>query len=225
VENGRVTDEITYLAADEEEEYVIAQASATLDRVGHFVGDRVLVRRGPQGAGVRVGATSTSYGATSEVDFVPPDEVDLMDVSPKQIVSVSTALIPFVEHDDANRALMGANMQKQAVPLLVPEAPYIGTGVEARAANDAGELIVAEGDGRVTEVAGDHLVVEYVVGTKDRFGQELGRRVYPLAKFRRSNQNTCINQKIIVAEGEEVVAGSVLADGPSTHNGELDSVP
>src|SRR5580698_122534 len=123
VVDGRVTDEIVYLAADEEEEYVIAQASATLDDHGHFVGDRVLVRRGPQGAGVRVGATTTSYGATSEVDFVPPTEVDLMDVSPKQIVSISTALIPFVEHDDANRALMGANMQKQAVPLLVPEAP------------------------------------------------------------------------------------------------------
>ncbi|HLX78307.1 MAG TPA: DNA-directed RNA polymerase subunit beta, partial [Acidimicrobiales bacterium] len=139
VTDGRVTDEIVYLAADEEEEYVIAQASAALDRDGHFIGERVLVRRGPQGAGVRVGATTTSYGTTSEVDYVPPAEVDLMDVSPKQIVSVSTALIPFVEHDDANRALMGANMQKQAVPLVVPEAPYIGTGVEARAAQDAGD--------------------------------------------------------------------------------------
>ncbi|MGH9299771.1 MAG: DNA-directed RNA polymerase subunit beta, partial [Acidimicrobiales bacterium] len=137
---GRVTDEIVYLAADEEEQYVIAQASAALDDRGEFVEDRILVRRGPQGAGVRVGATSTSYGTTSEVDFVPPAEVELMDVSPKQILSVSTALIPFVEHDDANRALMGANMQKQAVPLLVPEAPYIGTGIEARAARDAGDI-------------------------------------------------------------------------------------
>jgi len=221
VVDGRVTDEIVYFAADEEEEYVIAQASAVLDRDGHFIGDRVLVRRGPQGAGVRVGATTTSYGTTSEVDFVPPAEVDLMDVSPKQIVSVSTALIPFVEHDDANRALMGANMQKQAVPLVVPEAPYIGTGIEARAAQDAGEVIIAEAAGRVVDVSGDQVVVEYKPGQKDRFGTELTRRVYPLAKFRRSNQNTCINQKILVEEGEEVSAGTVLADGPSTHNGEL----
>ncbi|MGH9169887.1 MAG: DNA-directed RNA polymerase subunit beta, partial [Acidimicrobiales bacterium] len=221
VVEGRVTKDITYLAADEEEEYVIAQASAELNEAGEFVAERVLVRRGPQGAGVRVGATSTSYGTTSEVDYVPPGEVDLMDVSPKQILSVSTALIPFVEHDDANRALMGANMQKQAVPLLVPEAPYIGTGIEGRAALDAGELIVAEGTGKVTEVAGDLIAVEYKAGEKDRDGYELGRKVYPLAKFRRSNQNTCINQKALVSEGEDVKAGSLLADGPSTHNGEL----
>ncbi len=221
VVDGRVTQEIVYLAADEEEEYVIAQASATLDREGRFSADRVLVRRGPQGAGVRVGATSTSYGATSEVDYVPPAEVGLMDVSPKQIVSISTALIPFVEHDDANRALMGANMQKQAVPLLVPEAPYIGTGVEARAARDAGEVIVAEGTGRVSEISGDHVVVEYNAGQQDRYNAELSRRVYPLAKFRRSNQNTCINQKLLVSEGDTVAAGDVLADGPSTDSGEL----
>jgi DNA-directed RNA polymerase subunit beta len=221
VVDGRVTEEIVYLAADEEEEYVIAQASATLDDNGRFVGDRVLVRRGPQGAGVRVGATSTSYGTTSEVDFVPPAEVDLMDVSPKQIVSVSTALIPFVEHDDANRALMGANMQKQAVPLLVPEAPYIGTGVEASAARDAGDVILAEGEGTVTEISGDLVTVEYRAGQKDRYGAELGRRVYALAKFRRSNQNTCINQKLLVNEGDVVATGDVLADGPSTNNGEL----
>ena len=221
VTNGRVTEEIVYLAADEEEEYVIAQASATLDRNGHFTGERVLVRRGPQGAGVRVGATTTSYGTTSEVDYVLPAEVDLMDVSPKQIVSVSTALIPFVEHDDANRALMGANMQKQAVPLLVSEAPFIGTGVEARAAQDAGEVIVAAGAGRIAEISGDQVVVEYHTGEKDRFGAELGRKIYPLAKFRRSNQNTCINQKVLVDEGDEVEVGAVIADGPSTHNGEL----
>ncbi len=221
VVEGRVTEQIVYFAADEEEEYVIAQASATLDRDGHFVGDRVLVRRGPQGAGVRVGATTTSYGTTSEVDYVPPAEVDLMDVSPKQIVSVSTALIPFVEHDDANRALMGANMQKQAVPLLVPEAPYIGTGIEARAAQDAGEVVVAEGDGRIAELSGDLVAVQYSPGQRDRHGMELGRRVYPLAKFRRSNQNTCINQKLLLEEGDEVSAGDVIADGPSTHNGEL----
>ncbi len=221
VVEGRVTKDIVYFAADEEEEYVIAQASAALDGDGRFVEDRVLVRRGPQGAGVRVGATSTSYGTTSEVDYVPPAEVDLMDVSPKQILSVSTALIPFVEHDDANRALMGANMQKQAVPLLVPEAPYIGTGIEARAALDAGEVILAEGTGTVSEIGGSHLTVEYKAGEKDRFGVELSRRVYPLAKFRRSNQNTCINQKVLVSEGEEVRAGDLMADGPSTHNGEL----
>jgi DNA-directed RNA polymerase subunit beta len=221
VVHGRVTDDIVYLAADEEEEYVIAQASAALDAKGAFVEDRVLVRRGPQGAGVRVGATSTSYGTTSEVDYVPPAEVDLMDVSPKQILSVSTALIPFVEHDDANRALMGANMQKQAVPLLVPEAPYIGTGIEARAARDAGEIILAEGNGKVTEVGGSHITVEYKAGQKDRFGTELGRKVYPLAKFRRSNQNTCINQKALVFEGQDVSDGDLMADGPSTHNGEL----
>src|SRR5580698_5507746 len=204
VADGKVTAEIVYLAADEEEEHIIAQASATLDERGHFVGDRVLVRRGPQGAGVRVGATTTSYGATSEVDFVPPTEVDLMDVSPKQIVSISTALIPFVEHDDANRALMGANMQKQAVPLLVPEAPYIGTGIESRAAQDAGDVIVAEGNGKVDEISGDFVVVEYNDGQRDRGGRELGRRVYPLFKFRRSNQNTSINQKVLVGEGESV---------------------
>src|SRR5487761_2202024 len=221
VTDGRVTSEIVYLAADEEEEYVIAQASATLDESGNFVGDRVLVRRGPQGAGVRVGATTTSYGATSEVDFVPPADVDLMDVSPKQIVSVSTALIPFVEHDDANRALMGANMQKQAVPLVVPEAPYIGTGVEARAARDAGDVVLAEAEGTVVEASGEAITVEYKAGAKDRNGVALGRKVYRLAKFRRSNQNTAINQKVIVEEGQKVNAGDVLADAPSTHNGEL----
>ena len=179
------------------------------------------MRRGPQGAGVRVGATSTSYGTTSEIDYVPPADVDLMDVSPKQIVSVSTALIPFVEHDDANRALMGANMQKQAVPLVVPEAPYIGTGVEARAAQDAGDVVVSQGEGTVTEVSGERITVEYRPGQRDRLGDELGRRSYTLAKFRRSNQNTSINQKGLVSEGQKVLLGDVLADGPATHNGEL----
>ena len=221
VADGRVTPEVVYLAADEEEEHVIAQANASIDADGNFTEDRVLVRRGPQGTGVRVGVANTSYGTTSEIDFVPPSEVDLMDVSPKQIVSVSTALIPFVEHDDANRALMGANMQKQAVPLVVPEAPYIGTGVEARAARDAGDVVLAEGDGTITEVSGDQIVVEYRSGQKDRLGHILGRKIYRLAKFRRSNQNTSINQKVLVDEGQKVVAGDLLADGPSTHNGEL----
>ncbi len=221
VTDGRVTDEIDYLAADEEEEHVIAQANAKLDGEGRFIDERVLVRRGPQGAGVRVGATATSYGTTSELDFVPPTEVDLMDVSTNQIVSVSTALIPFVEHDDANRALMGANMQKQAVPLVVPEAPYIGTGVEARAAQDAGDVLLSEGTGRVVEVSGDHVIVEYEPAQRDRIGVELGRRTYRLAKFRRSNQNTSINQKVLVDEGQAVVTGTILADGPATHQGEL----
>ena len=221
VVDGKVTDEVSYLAADEEEEHVIAQANASVDADGRLTEERVLVRRGPQGTGVRMGAVNTSYGTTSEIDFVPPSEVDLMDVSPKQIVSVSTALIPFVEHDDANRALMGANMQKQAVPLVVPEAPYIGTGVEARAARDAGDVILAEGNGTVTEISGDAITVEYAAGQKDRLGTALGRKVYRLSKFRRSNQNTCINHRTLVAEGQTVATGDLLADGPSTHNGEL----
>src|ERR1019366_8375500 len=221
VVDGRVTDEVSYLAADEEEEHVIAQANAAVDESGNFTEERVLVRRGPQGTGVRMGAVNTSYGTTSEIDFVPPSEVDLMDFSPKQIVSVSTALIPFVEHDDANRALMGANMQKQAVPLVVPEAPYIGTGVEARAARDAGDVIMAEGDGTVADVSGDQITVDYKTGAKDVNGHALGKKVYRLAKFRRSNQNTCINQRALVFEGDKLVTGDVLADGPATHNGEL----
>ncbi|MDA8385301.1 MAG: DNA-directed RNA polymerase subunit beta [Actinomycetota bacterium] len=218
---GVVTDEIVYLSADEEEQYVIAQANAPLDAEGRYLEDRVLVRRGPQGAEVRVGVDTTSYGSTSEVDYVPARDVQLMDVSPKQIISVSTSLIPFIEHDDANRALMGANMQKQAVPLLVPEAPYIGTGVEARAARDAGDVIQAEGNGVVTDVSGDHITVEYEVGETDRYGRPLGRKIYKAAKFSRSNQNTCINQKVLVDIGEKVTKGHVLADGPATHNGEL----
>ena len=221
VVNGRVTDEVVYLAADEEEEHVIAQANAKIDAKGNFTEDKVLVRRGPAGTGVRMGSANSSYGTTSEIDFVPPAEVDLVDVSPKQIISVSTALIPFVEHDDANRALMGANMQKQAVPLVVPEAPYIGTGIEARAARDAGDVIMAEGTGTVLEVTGDHVVVDYKAGQKDRLGMALGKKTYPLLKFRRSNQNTCINQRSLVEEGDKLVAGDLIADGPSTHNGEL----
>jgi DNA-directed RNA polymerase subunit beta len=220
--DGKVTDQIVYLAADEEEEYVIAQANAKLAADGTLVDERVLVRRAPQGPGVRVNATGgTSYGTTSEVDFVPPAEVDLMDVSPKQIVSISTALIPFIEHDDANRALMGANMQKQAVPLVKPEAPFIGTGVEARAARDAGDVLQAEGNGTIVEVSGEHLTIEYSPGQTDRLGNPLGRKVYRLAKFRRSNQNTCLNQRIVVEEGAQVSTGDVLADGPSTDHGEL----
>ncbi len=221
VVDGKVTDEIVYLAADEEEEYVIAQANAKISPDGSFSEDRVLARRSPLGAGVRVEGNTTTYGLTSEVDFVPPSEIDMMDVSPKQIVSVSTSLIPFVEHDDANRALMGANMQKQAVPLVVPEAPYIGTGVEARAARDAGDVLLAEGSGVVTDVSGEVITVEYDPGQTNRLGVPLGRKLHRLLKFRRSNQNTCMNQKILVEVGQRVEKGDVLADGPSTHNGEL----
>src|SRR3954462_9213281 len=213
VVDGRVTAEIVYLSADEEEDLVIAQANAALDDDGNFTEERLLVRRAPQGAGVRVGATSTWYGSTSEIDYVPPLDVDLMDVSPKQIVSVSTALIPFIEHDDANRALMGANMQKQAVPLLKPEAPFVGTGVEKRIAGDAGDVLLAEGDGLVTEVNGDAITVEYEPNQTDWLGNTIGRKIYRLAKFRRSNQNTCLNQKVVVDEGDRVKKGDVLADG------------
>jgi DNA-directed RNA polymerase subunit beta len=221
VVDGRVLDEILYLTADEEEEFVIAQANAVLDDDGNFKDARVLVRRAPQGAQVRIGAAGNSYSSTSQVDFVPPSEVQLMDISTKQIVSVATALIPFLEHDDANRALMGANMQRQAVPLLRAEAPYVGTGIEARAARDAGDVVLAEGDGVVSEVAGDSVTVQYD-------DAKLGRKIYRLSKFRRSNQNTCINQRIKVTEGDRVQgnvkgkwAATVLADGPSTDAGEL----
>ncbi|HEY6532216.1 MAG TPA: DNA-directed RNA polymerase subunit beta, partial [Acidimicrobiales bacterium] len=216
VVKGKVTDEIVYLAADEEEEYVVAQANAPLNPDGSFRADRVLVRRSPQAATLGelklMLERDVFFGATTEISNVPPNEVQLMDVSPKQIVSVGTALIPFLEHDDANRALMGANMQKQAVPLLRAEAPYIGTGVESRAARDAADMILAIDDGVVGEVDGNTITVEY---------KSQGRKVYRLLKFERSNQDTCINQKPCVAEGQKVSKGDILAHGPSTDNGEL----
>ncbi len=196
VKNGKVTKQVDYLTATEEEQFVIAQANAPLGKDGSFLNERVLVRR-----------------AGGEVDYVSPDEVDYMDVSPKQIVSVSTSLIPFLEHDDANRALMGSNMQRQAVPLLVAEAPLVGTGVEARAAIDSGDMIVSPVDGTVVEVTGDYIVVKESGANK--------KHTFPLAKFERSNQGTCINQKPVVSEGDTVKAGTVLADGPSTDHGEL----
>ncbi|MCI2974532.1 MAG: DNA-directed RNA polymerase subunit beta [Ferrimicrobium sp.] len=221
VVDGKVTDDIVYLTADEEEEFVIAQANARLDAEGRFVESKILVRRGPQGAVVKVGVNEVSYGSTSEVELATPDEVDLMDVSTSQVVSVSTSLIPFVEHDDANRALMGANMQKQAVPLMIPEAPFVGTGVEARAGLDAGDVLVAKGSGLVTEVTGDSIVVAYDRGQTDATGMELGTKRYRLVKFERSNQNTCWNQRPLVDQGDRVEVGDLLADGPSTQNGEL----
>ncbi|HEX9995154.1 MAG TPA: DNA-directed RNA polymerase subunit beta [Acidimicrobiales bacterium] len=216
VVNGKVTDEIVYLAADEEEEYVVAQANAPLNPDGTFRDERVLVRRSPQAASLadlRLQLERDIYfAATTEISSVPGEEVQLMDVSPKQIVSIGTGLIPFLEHDDANRALMGANMQRQAVPLIRPEAPYIGTGIEARAARDAADMVIAEDDGIVSGVSGESITVEY---------RTRGRRVYRLLKFERSNQDTCINQKPLVCEGDRVKAGDVLADGPSTDAGEL----
>ncbi|MDQ6697103.1 MAG: DNA-directed RNA polymerase subunit beta, partial [Actinomycetota bacterium] len=216
VEDGRVTDEIMYLAADEEEEYVVAQANAPLNADGTFAEARVLVRRSPQSASLEDLRLQLErdifFGATTDIGYVPAAEVQLMDVSPKQIVSVATALIPFLEHDDANRALMGANMQKQAVPLVRAEAPYIGTGIEPRAARDAADMLIADDDGTVTDVDGNVIVVEY---------KTLGRKVYKLLKFERSNQDTCINQKPIVAEGQAIKKGDILANGPSTDNGEL----
>ena len=222
VKNGKVTDEIRYLAADEEEEYVVAQANAPLDKNGRFVNERVLVRQSPQAASLNDLKLQLErdvfFGATTEISYVPAEEVQLMDVSPKQIVSVATALIPFLEHDDANRALMGANMQRQAVPLLRSEAPYIGTGIEAKAANDAAEMILAQEAGTVVEVDGVGITVEY---RKTPEGHDSPTVRHELLKFQRSNQNTCINQKVLVSPGDKVKKGQVLADGPSTDGGEL----
>ncbi|MCB9392131.1 MAG: DNA-directed RNA polymerase subunit beta [Acidimicrobiaceae bacterium] len=216
VQNGRVTDEIRYMAADEEEKYVVAQANTPINADGTFRDERVLVRRSPQAASLedlkRMLEAESFFGATTDIASVSPQEVQLMDVSPRQIVSVATALIPFLEHDDANRALMGANMQRQAVPLLRAEAPYIGTGIEDRAARDAADLIQATGSGTVVEVSGDSITVQY---------DDAGKRVYRLSKFRRSNQDTCINHRVRVVEGQQLVKGTILADGPSTDHGEL----
>jgi len=193
--HGKVTDEVHYLTADDEDRYVIAQANAPLKANGAFAEDRVLVR--------------TKGG---EVEIVPGVNVDYMDVSPRQMVSVATALIPFLEHDDANRALMGANMQRQAVPLVRSEAPLVGTGMERRAAIDAGDVIVAAKPGVVTEVSADLIVIANDDGTTT---------THRVAKFRRSNQGTSYNQRVVVDHGARVEVGSVLADGPATDEGEL----
>jgi DNA-directed RNA polymerase subunit beta len=204
VVHGRVGDQIDYLTADEEDQHVIAQANTPVDPRGRFTEGHVLVRR-----------------KGGEVDYVPPTEVDYMDVSPKQIVSVAAALIPFLEHDDANRALMGANMQRQAVPLLQSEAPLIGTGVEFRAAVDAGDVILADQAGTVEEVGGyesrDNEPAQEIVIRSNKGDL----KSYRLLKFRRSNQGTCISHKPIVRVGDKVRAGQVIADGPSTEQGEL----
>src|SRR5690606_11120146 len=194
VENGRVTEDIVYLTADEEDEVVVAQANAPLDDTGRFLERRVVVRD-------RTGNRE-----------VPPEEVDYMDVSPKQVVSVATALIPFLENDDANRALMGANMQRQAVPLLRTEAPLVGTGIEGRVALDSGVLQVARRPGEVAYVSATKIIIQTDDGQQD---------VYELMKFERSNQGTCFHQKPIVRVGQRVEEGEVIADGPSTDQGEL----
>ncbi|HEX6875980.1 MAG TPA: DNA-directed RNA polymerase subunit beta, partial [Nocardioidaceae bacterium] len=195
VENGRVTDQVEYLTADEEDRFVIAQANAALTDDGRFAEERVLVRQ-----------------RHNEVDVIPAGEVDFMDVSPRQMVSVATALIPFLEHDDANRALMGANMQRQAVPLIKSAAPLVGTGMEFRAAVDAGDVVVAEQAGVVKEVAADFVEVMQDDGTY---------KTYRMQKFTRSNQGTCINQRPLVSEGDRLEVGSPIADGPCTDEGEM----
>src|SRR5262245_36757790 len=195
VVKGKVSDEVDYLTASDEDRFVIAQANAPLTDKGNFAEDRVLARR-----------------RDGEADLVGAEDVDYMDVSPRQMVSVATALIPFLEHDDANRALMGSNMQRQAVPLIKSQSPLVGTGMEYRAAVDAGDVTVAKQAGLVTEVCADYVEVAHDDGTS---------RTYRLAKFRRSNQGTCINQRPLVEEGARVEVGTPIADGPCTDQGEM----
>jgi DNA-directed RNA polymerase subunit beta len=202
VRNGRVTDEVDFLSAVEEDRYVIAQASPELDPEGRFARDIVAARKG------------------SEFLLVPVEEIDYMDVSPKQLVSVAASLIPFLENDDANRALMGSNMQRQAVPLLCTEAPLVGTGMEYIAARDSGAVVVAKHPGTVVSVDATRIVVR-ADPPNDKERLEAKVDIYNLIKFQRSNQNTCINQKPVVRMGERVEVGEAIADGPATDAGEL----
>jgi DNA-directed RNA polymerase subunit beta len=195
VVDGKVSDDIHFLTADEEDQYIIAQANIELGADGSFVDDHVLVRRKGE-----------------EMELIPAEDVDYVDVSARQMVSVATAMIPFLEHDDANRALMGSNMQRQAVPLVRAEAPLVGTGMELRAAVDAGDVVVAEKPGVVTEVSADAVTTMNDDGT---------HTTYRIAKFRRSNQGTSYNQRVLIDEGDRVEVGSVIADGPSTDSGEM----
>src|SRR5664280_1161066 len=195
VVDGRVTNQIDHLTADQEDRYVIAQANAPLDETGAFAEAKVLVRR-----------------KGGEVDFLPPDDVDYMDVSPRQMVSAATALIPFLEHDDANRALMGSNMMRQAVPLVRSEAPLVGTAMEYRAALDSGDVVRADKAGVVQEVSADVVTMANDDGTYQS---------YRIAKFTRSNQGTSYNQRVLVDEGARLEAGDVIADGPATDGGEM----
>ncbi|RMD51128.1 MAG: DNA-directed RNA polymerase subunit beta, partial [Ignavibacteria bacterium] len=207
VVNGRVTKEIVYLSADEEDKYIIAQANAPIDEKGNFLKDRIKCRK------------------KGEFPVVQPQDIDLMDVAPSQIVSVAASLIPFLEHDDANRALMGSNMQRQAVPLMVTEAPIVGTGMEAKVAEDSRTIYVAEDNGTVEFADATRIVVKYDVDEKSvehltTFYND--RRVeYKLTKFNGTNQETCFNQRPIVKTGQRVKKGDVLADGPAIDHGEL----
>ena len=193
-ETGRVTDEIVYMSADVEDDYIIAQASEPLDEEGRFIHDRIRVRY------------------REEITVVDKDKVDFVDVSPKQLVSVAAAMIPFLEHDDVKRSLMGSNMQRQAVPLLIPEAPIVGTGIEYRAARDSGITVIAKNDGVVEKVTGEEIIIKTKNGNLDK---------YKLSKFKRTNGGTCINQRPFVVKGEKVKAGETIADGPSTKDGEM----
>jgi DNA-directed RNA polymerase subunit beta len=208
VENGRVTNHIDYLTADREEQFIIAQANSPIDDKGKFTTDRVVCR------------------ARTDFIDVEPARVDYMDVSPKQLVSIAASLIPFLEHDDANRALMGSNMQRQAVPLLVTEAPLVATGLEDRVARDSRAVVVAEESGKVASVSGDRAIVTEdgklpETKKKIKHDPEKGVWVYPIRKFMRSNAATCINQKTLVHKGDHVRKGQVIADGPCTKDGEL----
>jgi DNA-directed RNA polymerase subunit beta len=208
VEKGRVTGHLDYLTADREEQYIVAQANAPIDDKGHFTTKTVTCR------------------AKSDFVDVDPERVDYMDVSPKQLVSVAASLIPFLEHDDANRALMGSNMQRQAVPLLITEAPFVATGLEERVARDSRAVLVADESGKVASVTGSQIVVtekgEMPEGKKKiKHDPANGVYVYPVRKFMRSNAATCINQKILVEKGDHIKKGQVIADGPCTQGGEL----
>lgn len=193
-ENGAVTDEIHYLTADEEERFIVAQANAPLGENGRFLGEKIDARHG------------------ADFVLVPPNRLDYMDVSPKQMVSIATALIPFLEHDDANRALMGSNMQRQAVPLLRTDSPYVGTGMEYKAAKDSGVCAITKKAGVVERATADDIVIRHHDGTTEK---------HKLLKYLRSNQGTCINQRPIVQRGQVVEQGEIVADGPSTDHGEL----
>jgi DNA-directed RNA polymerase subunit beta len=207
VNNGKVTEHVDYLTADQEENFIVAQANATVDSHGKFVDPKISVRyRG-------------------EFIEVEPGRVHYMDVSPKQLVSVAASLIPFLEHDDANRALMGSNMQRQGVPLIRTEAPLVGTGMEAKVARDSCAVLVAEGNGKVASVCADYILTtndgQVPTGKKLKSDPENGVYLYPLRKYMRSNNGTCVNQKPLVKKGQKISKGDVIADGPCTENGEL----
>ncbi|MFP5311824.1 MAG: DNA-directed RNA polymerase subunit beta, partial [Actinomycetes bacterium] len=197
VKDGVVSDDVQYLTADDEAEVLIAQANAPLDANNRFAEDTVLVR---------------ARGGGGEPVLVPAEDVEFMDVSPRQMVSVATALIPFLEHDDANRALMGANMQRQAVPLVRSEAPFVGTGMERAAAVDAGDVVIAKKAGVVTEVSAELVIMLNDDGTETN---------YRINKFARSNQGNCYNHRVLVNEGQRLEVGGIIADGPATDQGEL----